>query len=237
VKGDSDPKPVEIGPLDSDDSTDRLGQKIIKYDAELTGLEDPVALKTRWSPLIKKGGINFQTYALYQVTPLRLEFRTSVFVKILSAIFIASGIGIPLSVSILTLIHGTYAIWMISSIVIGFICFAAGGLFRYWYSTPSVFDREAGLYWKNRNILQEITTKNALKISAHLADIHAIQLISKSVHDSGDKQSYRSHEINLVLKDSSRINVVDHSKMKIIYENAVRLSRFLEIPVWDKLSR
>ncbi len=50
---------------------------------------------------------------------------------------------------------------------------------------------------------------------------------------SGDKSTYYSYEINLVLKDGSRINAVDHGKKSKVQEDAKTLAEFLDKPLWD----
>ena len=45
-------------------------------------------------------------------------------------------------------------------------------------------------------------------------------------------QNY-NYELNLVLKDGERINVVDHGNLKKIQDDANTLSNFLGKPVWD----
>ena len=75
--------------------------------------------------------------------------------------------------------------------------------------------------------------KEELKAFIKLEDIHAIQLISEYI--SGEKSSYYSYELNLVLKDAGRINVIDHGNDGVIINNAKILSRFLDVPVWDAI--
>ena len=67
--------------------------------------------------------------------------------------------------------------------------------------------------------------------SAPLSSIHALQLLSEFV--SGSKSSYHSYELNLVLNDGSRINVVDHGNLDRLRSDANTLSRFLDKPIWD----
>jgi hypothetical protein len=50
---------------------------------------------------------------------------------------------------------------------------------------------------------------------------------------TGNKNSYYSYELNLVLDDGSRINVVDHGNLDRLRSDAQTLSRFLDKPVWD----
>lgn len=66
-----------------------------------------------------------------------------------------------------------------------------------------------------------------------LDDICAIQLISE--YCSGDDSSYYSYELNLVLKDASRINVIDHGNKTRILEDTQILADFLDVPVWNAI--
>ncbi len=52
---------------------------------------------------------------------------------------------------------------------------------------------------------------------------------------SGNKSSYYSYELNLVLNDGSRINVVDHGNLKRLRSDTQTLSQFLGKPVWDAI--
>ena len=65
------------------------------------------------------------------------------------------------------------------------------------------------------------------------SDVYAIQLLSECVLTSGLPAPYYSHELNLVLKDCSRINVTDYAMKDIIRHDARLLSRYLDVPVWD----
>ena len=48
--------------------------------------------------------------------------------------------------------------------------------------------------------------------------------------------SFTSYEINLILKDWSRINVIDHWNKNAILEDAKILWDFLRVRVWDNIS-
>jgi hypothetical protein len=45
---------------------------------------------------------------------------------------------------------------------------------------------------------------------------------------------YRSHELNVILRDARRLNVIDHGDLEIVRRDAGQLARFLQVPVWDK---
>ena len=70
-----------------------------------------------------------------------------------------------------------------------------------------------------------------MSILGKLEEIYAIQLLKE--YCRGDKSSYYSYELNLVLEDASRINVVDHGKLNLIRSDAEKLAAFLDIPLWD----
>jgi hypothetical protein len=58
-----------------------------------------------------------------------------------------------------------------------------------------------------------------------------LQLIREYI--SSAKSSYYSYEINLVIEEGKRVNVVDHGNLEQIRKDAGTLSRFLGCPVWD----
>ena len=87
----------------------------------------------------------------------------------------------------------------------------------------SVFDKYAQQFRKGN-----------LKVS--LSSIYAIQLLTEFVENSGNSGgSFYSYELNLVLQSGERINVMDHGVKSLIEQDAIVLSRFLKVPVWNTL--
>ena len=76
-----------------------------------------------------------------------------------------------------------------------------------------------------------VGTGGAQGSATPLSAIHALQLVSE--HVRGNKSSYWSYELNLVLGDGSRINVVDHGNLDQLRADAQTLAGFLNKPVWD----
>ena len=60
-----------------------------------------------------------------------------------------------------------------------------------------------------------------------LNQIYAIQLLRSSL------RWVVSYEINLILKDGKRYDVIGHYNLEKIKEDAETLSKFLQIPLWD----
>lgn len=204
--------------------------KVEPFDA--ARFNDPLALQTTWTPA-KSGGSNFHTHRLVEVDNHRLEFRATWGAKIFAGLFFTVGIGV-LIIGVMFGFTDTATgepanPWFIY--LFGLIFAAAGGWMYYYMSTPRVFDKWAGLYWKGHKKPDHILDIGSSKNSSHISDIHAIQLLSEYVRS--DKSSYHSYEINLVLKNGERINVVDHGKLMEVRNDARKLSEFLGKPIWD----
>jgi hypothetical protein len=199
---------------------------------DFSRFNDPIAEKTQWSPA-KGGGANFKTHKLVKVDYSRIEFRSSVGAKLFYLIFLLVGLGVMIGVSVSKISDGTFGFNWETFLMLAFgsIFAGVGGGLLYYGSAPVVFDKKVGYFWKGRKSPREVFNKSSIKHLAKLEDVHAIQLISEFVR--GNKSSYHSYELNLVLKDASRINVIDHGNIKSIRENAEMLSAFLEKPVWD----
>jgi hypothetical protein len=51
----------------------------------------------------------------------------------------------------------------------------------------------------------------------------------------GNKNSYDSYELNLVLRDGRRLNVIDHGTLHAIREDARILADYLGVSIWDAI--
>ncbi|TVR29712.1 MAG: hypothetical protein EA390_09270 [Balneolaceae bacterium] len=204
--------------------------KVEPFDA--ARFNDPLALQTTWTPA-KSGGSNFHTHRLVEVDNHRLEFRATWGAKLFAAVFIAVGVGVVLIEVLFGFVDSNTgeAANPLFIYLFGLLFATAGGCMYYFMSTPRVFDKWAGLYWKGHKQPKGIHDISTKKNSSRISDIHAIQLLSEYVR--GDKSSYHSYEINLVLKNGERINVVDHGKLTEVRNDARKLSEFLGKPIWD----
>ena len=50
---------------------------------------------------------------------------------------------------------------------------------------------------------------------------------------TGKNSSYYSYELNLVLDDGSRINVVDHGDLGRVVRDGSAVAAFLDVPFWN----
>ena len=189
--------------------------------------DDEIAASTEWFPL-QGGGSNFCTHRLVEQGPERLAFKASGLSLLMPSIF--GFISIACLVSFL-FVNDTEKFSFL--IPVGLAFSAVSILLTYFLGKPIVFDKFSGLYWKGRTRNGLPPRKGELIHSALLSEVHAIQLIPEWVR--GSENSYYSYELNLVLNDCRRMNVVDHGGRSCIREDADILSQFLGVPVWDAI--
>jgi hypothetical protein len=203
-------------------------------------LGDSVAILTDWTPA-KGGGANFRTHKLVTVTPYRMEFRASKKTKLIWIIFllISLGLFIHFSFTITSFCKGDLDNFSIScsgkvaldDLLFSFVFAGIARKAKLYLETPIVFDKTKGAFWKGRKPLELVFNKASLDYFAKLNQVHALQLISEYCRES--KSSFHSYELNLVLKNGQRINVVDHGNKDRLRDDAASLSAFLQKPVWD----
>jgi len=204
--------------------------QVESFDA--SRFNDPMALQIEWTPA-KPGGSSFRTHKLVKDGYNIIRFEPTIGARIFSGIFVITGVGV--------MILGAFGIFsetgsaavsdFLFFIPFGLIFAGAGGFIYYKYSKPIVFDKLTGNYWKGFKEPDHNVVISPDKNSCRLSDIHAIQLLSEYI--KSDKSSYYSYELNLVLNDGTRLNVIDHGNKNSIREDALILSNYLGKPVWD----
>jgi hypothetical protein len=208
------------------------GRRVATFDP--AALNDPVALQTAWNPA-KGGGASFRTHRLVTVDHSRLEFKATGGAVVFYLLFLLVGLGVTIGIPVARLTSGdSFSMsgdWLIP-LLIGMVFAVVGGVMLYFGIAPIVFDLRQGCYWKGRKNPGQVFDKRGLKDFAQLPDIHALQIISE--YCSG-KNSFYSYELNLVLKDGSRVNVVDHGNLVALREDSTKLAQFLGRPLWDGL--
>ncbi len=193
---------------------------------------DPVALKADWSP-VKRGGTNFQTRKLVKVNPYRLEFRATGFAIFIYSLFSVSGVGLLIGCSVSKYQSNQLPFGInIILLIAGLIFTVLGSVMLYSGTSPVVFDKTKSFFWKGRKTPEHGLDSKTSTHVARLNDIHAFQLISE--YCSG-KNPYYSYELNIVLKDGTRINVVDHGNKTKLKHDALSLSAFFNKPLWDAI--
>lgn len=188
----------------------------------------PIASKTDWSPLVP-GGTVHKTHDIRVLSTTRALFATSAQSRTFSVFVTAVGIS-GLGLGLFRLFEMATPFNSGLTLLVGTM-FTAAGLWMYKSGEKSIiFDKAVGAFWAGKQ-----PTPAKLETSSaswcKLEDIAGIQVISEQI--GWEKFDMESYELNLVLKDSRRLNVVDHGNMNQVKADAIRLSKFLQVPVWD----
>ena len=187
---------------------------------------DPVASSVEWEPLLK-GGFSFCTHRLYRYGS-RVATRVTMAAKIFCWFFIVLGGTVAIA---LIFIMSNPDLTPESPGLIDLVLFPAaalslailGGGFLVWLQKKCLFFDRRGIYASREMICKP-------------EDVYSIQLLRELVFNvSGDGRIYYSFEMNLVLNDASRKNVLDHGTKSVVREDARRLARYLNVPVWDAI--
>ena len=176
---------------------------------DLNTFNDPLVFSIDWTPL---SGGSFNTHRIKKESTftkdrliLRATLASYIFYLIFTAINILVIFGSRYNFSFYTFIPITLSI-------LG--CYFIRDLKKY----DIIFDKNLGTYKK-------------FKKDYLISEIHAIQLIREYVRTANS--SYYSYQLNLVLHNSERIIVTEKDSLKIIREDAVKLAKFIDVPIWD----
>lgn len=202
-----------------------VGGPVRDFDPGL--FDDPLAMRVDWSPLAG-GGANFRTHRGRQVDSERYVFSPTLMGRLFPAIFVLAGVGV-----LVVAFVKSEASPLNQPLALLFpLCFVGIGLFL-WRSIArhATFDRRAGWYWRGGSQPGPGDSTGAER--CRLSEVHALQLLPERVR-SDEGSDYTSWELNLVLEDGSRRNVVDHAGYDSLAREAAELAEFLDVPLWNK---
>ncbi len=198
-------------------------------DVDLKDSRVEIAINTK--PL-NYGGANFKTHKLIKKSSSILAYRPTLGNALFCFVFLAIGLCV-----ITFYVLAYFQLFSIPypkswfMLLFGVIFGAVGGFLCYKAYMPRVFDKQLGLYYKSY-FLNVHSSKNKLKSNVVLKSIIAIQIIGE--HIKSKDGNYKSFELNIVLDDRSRRNVVDHGNIKSIVDDAHVLHDFLDVPIWHE---
>jgi hypothetical protein len=180
--------------------------KRIAAPVDLGAFSDPAAQTADWTPVVR-GGSNFGTHHLVELDADRIAFKKTIGYVLFGLVFLLVGLGCSGGAAI----GGSWLVALFG------IPFAAIGAWILW-PRALVFDARRRTY-------------AAGDTSIAFDTIQALQLLKERV--SGDDSDYDSYELNLVLRDGKRVNVVDHGNLKLLRADAQQVRLMLGCPLWD----
>jgi hypothetical protein len=192
-----------------------------------SGLSDPLAGKISWQPLIN-GGSGGRNCKLVKVGHAKVEFRSTIAFILLPTMLLLAGLlviwgGVRSSVS-----DG------IGPLILGVLSLCVGGIYLYFQTNRSVFDKQSGVFTKTKRSINASGNLERAPQRGALNDIHALQLLVKNVRSRGSS-GFKCYELNLVFDNAGRINVANHGNLEWIRQDAATLAVFLGKPIWDEI--
>ena len=187
---------------------------------DLQRFKDPIAEETQWDRLVA-GGASFKTHSLQQDLNGTIQFKSTLGSKLFAGLFIV----VPLPFTLFLF----FTKWIIPLVLFFMIM---GSVLLYKTLTPIVFNLERGYFhkgWMSKNVSLQLQNIEWCEID----DIHALQIISEYVSGDIDSPSFKSYELNIVKRDASRVNVIDHGGLQSLRSDAKILAKILGVPVWD----
>lgn len=190
---------------------------------------DPVAMTTDWTPITEQLA-NFQIHRLVEVDPDRLVYRATVGAWLFALVFLAGGIGAMAVVISRFSLNPIHLDWPFAALM-ALLLVISGGYLTYNFSTPIVFDRLRGYFWKGWKPPDELDTPSPDRVFTKLHEIHAVQLLKYQGVCGGSR--FTAFELNLVLHGGERLKVVAYLKPSKAQTDASTLAQFLGKPLWD----
>ena len=187
-----------------------------------------------WQPL-NQGGANFKTKKLNTENPNQWRYENTGWSKLFPLVLIWMGI-FGTFMFLITIIFFFMAFVPLIFLVIGVI-------WRRRSKRAIVFDFEAGSFWKgDQKFHPSSGDKSKVDDLVNLKDIYAVQILAETVESQRNHNNdarfrnygpeyYDSYEMNLVLNDTSRVNVVDHASLNSIKREADMIAGKLGIKV------
>lgn len=187
---------------------------------DLDSEDEAVSKRTAWTAL-KKEGSYFKTHELHPVCEQRMEFRPTPKMKLLAAGIFPITL-IAASIPAFKDFNREELFGLYFALIIGTVVGALLHLLVRQMMTPAIFDFADRHYCKNWKKPEHQMRPEQLNGFIPLDEIHALQILAKDC--SLGPYAYTSYELNLVLKDGSRHNVIDHPQRESIRKEARQLS-------------
>ena len=213
-------------------------QFLLRKEDFLNSLNDPLVKNIEWTPLVS-WWTNFKTVNVVEDNFWRLIIKSSFQSYFFASIFLV----------VWSLITMQFLVWVdfskfktdikLFAESLSLVIFPSIFIFVWLFlliraNRKKIFDKSMWYLhdWKKQKDNYGIFKPGSNDIA--LSSIHALQIIKEYVQSS--KSSYTSYELNLVLKDTKRINLMDYWWLEDIRKQAETIWRYLWAPVWDTTS-
>jgi hypothetical protein len=190
----------------------------------------PLARQICWSPLSSVGA-SFRTHRLVFEAPHRIAFHPTNGAYLFAGVFIAVGLATVIGVPPLMELQDEDSLVRRLPLLFGLILTGLGLLLWYRFTRPVVFDATLGYFWRDAEAPEKWIARGKTEKYVALKEIRALQLLPRDCHDG--ENTFISYELNLVLADGSRRNVVNHGNRSVIRDDASTIAELLEVPLWD----
>jgi len=221
---------------------DKIKDKMLAYEQHVRELEskiaqqfdDPVAQNTGWTHLAMGSGSSYRSQKL---APAHNQIKV---VKTARALILPVGFALVGIALILAALNdyvqlaptGTEPLstsqFLILLLMGAFFLVPAAVFLR--PKNKFTFDKSSGDCWRGRKPASG-PFENSDRF--RLERIKGLQILEKQVSGSHGDKTFTSYELNLILDDHDRINVMDHGDADALRADAERLSQFLGIPLFD----
>lgn len=203
---------------------------VIKVDTQQ--FNDPIADIIEWHKVIP-GGKKYATHTLKKNSAFSYKYTCSKSHLFFNFIVIFAGI--------IMILLGWDVFFDIKSdlrkagwVFFGLLTLFVGVFFLLVHSIAITFDKKIGLVWKGR-CPQSLAGRIKEKTKAvYFSDIHAVQVVKEYIKPAKSKYYY-VYEINLILKDGTRFQVIDHGIRNQILQDAKILSHLINVPLWNTI--
>ena len=186
---------------------------------------------TNWSPLTTTN-TNFTTHRLV-VDGDVAHFKPGVMLYIFTMLFYGAFLGL----SFYVLSHSDFQeqighqLVMPLKVVLAIAAIVTVYVIYKKLSSPIVFSKINGWFWKGHESPDAKPNQTDLKNAIKLDQIVGLQILGKRQHSTKSTRSYVCYELNLILADHSRINVLTSGGLISMLVEAEELGEFLDVPV------
>lgn len=174
---------------------------------------DIIAEKTDWT-LLNTASSTFDPRKMVCVNSHRIEYRMTWFSKLLINSFIVTGL------------------WGLSIDKVFIFFIFMGIIALYCSSFPITFDKKLNIF--SRGWRSELFKPFMTYVEINFSEIYALQLVGGEISGS-DGGSYSNYQINLINKDSQRLNISYYSNKTKAKRDAEILKLFLDTRLWDAI--